>query len=808
MSISLKPDTTAAVAFLRDLHAALGVRPVLSASFTNAEGKKGKFLTRDFAEPVDWDAVHTWIAERQGKANLYFCVNPVIDGKGDKKPTRADIRSMAVLQVDVDVRVGEPQPEGIARIIKTFEAYKTPPSCIIASGGGAQAFWFLKEPVAVNGDLAVAEDLKLYNKQIERDLAADACHSLDHVFRLPFSVNIPNEVKLKKGRVPSLSRLHLFDAARRYSLDDFEKLQPEEPAPLPGFHDTGKYEAISPDDARLQHLDAKWVALGRTGVDLDRKYEAADGKTDRSKMALAFVTALLRAKVDEQVIASILMDASWAVGSCIRDKGNETQRHLKRIIERGQKFVDEDLSKPAVLGEDTWLKTYNQFRVRGGEHLILHNGDYLDYVPSAGCYREMEKKAVDAKVCRFLDESLTVIGNDKITGKPILGPFKSCNKDVAEVVGKLNCYGLQDASLAMPRWLDGRDGPDPNNLISFPNGILDLGTGTLMQPDPMLLTTNAVGFNYDPNAPEPNEWKRFLAQIYNGEQDQIDALQEMFGYSLSSDVSQEKAFMWLGPKRSGKDTQKNMLCTLLSPNAVCGPTLDLMGTPFGMSALINKQMAIVGDMRLGHKTDRDLLAENVLKLTGRGLFTFDRKYKGHWTGRLPCKLLLISNEMPRIKDTSGALASRFIIFNTRTSFYDHEDPNLFRDKLAPEAPGVLLWALEGLRRVRERGSLAESESSTQERLQLARDGSPVLAFFEECLSLDPKGDMTVVEMHRAYAEWSAACGLHPLAKNAFVRDLIAATGGKVRSYRRSDKARTGALRGATRKGGSDDQIPF
>ena len=35
--------------------------------------------------------------------------------------------------------------------------------------------------------------------------------------------------------------------------------------------------------------------------------------------------------------------------------------------------------------------------------------------------------------------------------------------------------------------------------------ILDLGTGTLMQPDPMLFTTNAVGFDYDPSAGEPKE---------------------------------------------------------------------------------------------------------------------------------------------------------------------------------------------------------------------------------------------------------------------------------------------------------------
>ena len=124
-----------------------------------------------------------------------------------------------------------------------------------------------------------------------------------------------------------------------------------------------------------------------------------------------------------------------------------------------------------------------------------------------------------------------------------------------------------------------------------------------------------------------------------------------------------KSIHGIGPKRSGKDTIRHTLQSLISPKAVCGPTLDSMGTNFGMSAFIGKQLAIVGDMRLGSKCDKDLLAENILKLSGRGLFTIDRKHKDHWTGPLPCKLLLISNEMPKIKDTSGALASRIDHFS-------------------------------------------------------------------------------------------------------------------------------------------------
>jgi putative DNA primase/helicase len=225
-----------------------------------------------------------------------------------------------------------------------------------------------------------------------------------------------------------------------------------------------------------------------------------------------------------------------------------------------------------------------------------------------------------------------------------------------------------------------------------------------------------------------------------------------------------------------------------------------------MSALIGKTLAIVGDMRLGSKADKDLLAENILKITGRGLFTIDRKHQSHWTGMLLCKLLLISNERPQIKDISGALASRFIIYRTRVSFYGREDPNLFQDKIKPELPGILNWALDGLRRMRARGRLAEPKSSTEERQTLAREGSPVLAFVEECLALDLEADIPKDELHMVYTVWSQKIGLFVKDKAVFMRELEAATGGKITTARPTiNGVRVYVVKGARFKNPDDER---
>jgi P4 family phage/plasmid primase-like protien len=467
-----------------------------------------------------------------------------------------------------------------------------------------------------------------------------------------------------------------------------------------------------------------------------------------------------------------------------------------------------------VVPKDDHMGRSRIYRKEKRPNLCHYRDDFYDY--EGGHYAMIDDHTIEANLYSFLDKcrkqvlKRSVVGGGGATGATgaaakrkataqatIIVPFEPDMKSIHETTNALKAVGHVLPTIEQPYWLDGRTGPDPAQLICFPNGILNLSTNEFMPPEPMLFTSHGVAFDYDPNAPEPIEWLKFLKQVFDGEQDQIDSLQEMFGYCVSSDVSQEKVFMLIGPKRSGKDTIRHTLQSLISPKAVCGPTLDSMGTNFGMSAFIGKQLAIIGDMRLGSKCDKDLLAENILKLSGRGLFTIDRKHKDHWTGPLPCKLLLISNEMPKIKDTSGALASRPVIFQTRISFYGREDPHLFRDKIRPELAGILNWSLKGLWRMHQRGSITEPACSIEAREELAREGSPIMAFVQECLTLDPGAVVNKNVMYLTYLDYADHNGLHRTSKSWFFRDLATATAGKIKDERvRKDGERVHNIVGA------------
>jgi putative DNA primase/helicase len=141
-------------------------------------------------------------------------------------------------------------------------------------------------------------------------------------------------------------------------------------------------------------------------------------------------------------------------------------------------------------------------------------------------------------------------------------------------------------------------------------------------------------------------------------------------------------------------------------------------------------LAIIGDARLDGRANQHAIAERLLSITGEDAITVDRKYLAPWTGRLPVRFLIISNELPRLADASGALASRFIALVMRESFYGHEDHGLL-NRLWPELPGILNWAIAGWQRLKDRGYFVMAASSVEAVRQFEDLGSPIGAFVRE-----------------------------------------------------------------------------
>jgi len=326
-------------------------------------------------------------------------------------------------------------------------------------------------------------------------------------------------------------------------------------------------------------------------------------------------------------------------------------------------------------------------------------------------------------------ENACYIGRSR-SGKKRRFPFDPTKFKIGNVLGALTALLHLNGRIDPPIWLGDDPGPPPNELVPVANGLLHLPTRKLLEHTPRFFSLHAAPVAYDADAVVPSRWLEFLTELWGDDVEAIETFQEMFGYFLSGDTSQQKIFMLVGPKRSGKSTISRVLRALVGSPHVAGPTLDQLTRNFGMQSLIGKSLAIIADARLSGQRDTQIVVERLLSISGEDALDIDRKYRDPWTGRVPARLFIISNELPALIDPSGALASRFIILPLTRSFYGEEDTEL-TDKLIAELPGILNWALDGLDRLRARGRFIQPESG-KERIQELEDlSSPVGVFVRE-----------------------------------------------------------------------------
>jgi P4 family phage/plasmid primase-like protien len=347
-------------------------------------------------------------------------------------------------------------------------------------------------------------------------------------------------------------------------------------------------------------------------------------------------------------------------------------------------------------------------------------------------YTEIEDNAVKKQLQTWLHDSLRYIFNRQ-AGELELVQYDSNPSTVNAAIESIRAFAHLPVTVTSPSWLDnGEDRPQANEVLSCQSALVHLPTMQRLPPTPLFFSVSALDFDLDPRAPEPMAWHRFLHQLFDGDLEALELLQEWFGYCLTGDTSQEKMMLIVGPRRSGKGTIARVLARLVGIGNVSGPTTSSLASHFGLQSLIGKTLAIVSDARF-HGENIPIVVERLLCISGEDLATVDRKFLGSVTMKLPTRFMFLTNELPRLTDASGALAGRFVTLRLTESFYGKEDTGL-TDRLLGELPGILNWAIEGWRRLHERGHFVVPTSVRDVVQEIEDLSSPVSAFVrDECV---------------------------------------------------------------------------
>ena len=171
----------------------------------------------------------------------------------------------------------------------------------------------------------------------------------------------------------------------------------------------------------------------------------------------------------------------------------------------------------------------------------------------------------------------------------------------------------------------------------------------------------------------------------------------------------------------------------------------------------------------------NIVVERLLSISGEDTLTVNRKYRDQWTGKLPCRLHVISNELPKLGDASTAIVGRIVLLLLSHSWLGKEDHDL-EPVLHAELTGILNWALDGLERLTfENGNRFTRLDSAEEAIVQMRDlASPVAAFVrEKCVTTDVNASVDVNALYEAYKKWCEDSEQKKETKHVFGRDLRA-----------------------------------
>ena len=397
-------------------------------------------------------------------------------------------------------------------------------------------------------------------------------------------------------------------------------------------------------------------------------------------------------------------------------------------------------------------RLFVQSNADNGIHYLTYQQE--TYIYSGTHWRRLEPDELKQHVLEAMLNSRP--GMDVINGSTKMVELLTANNKIKKI----------------PSWLGGDCKDNPKNFIAFKNGILDIKNNVWRDHTPELFYTFCVDYDYDHSA-TCSGWVNYLnTEVFNADQSLIMIVQEWMGYMLSQSYDYQKIAVFLGAPRSGKGTICGVLRHLVGSNNVAAPSLSRLIKDSTLDGLQDKPVAIVGEAQNVPFNLRDLVVEHLKMISGCDPMTYDRKYKSANTAKLPTRFTLCCNKIPEFLDSSGALASRLIIIPFRNSYLGREDPNRL-EKLLVEAPGILNWALEGLRRLQSNGRFTESRDSDEIMEVIKGDLSPVGLFMDDCINVTQcKDDFEpVVAIYGIYKRWCDLNDVKPFGKTKFSSDF-------------------------------------
>lgn len=305
--------------------------------------------------------------------------------------------------------------------------------------------------------------------------------------------------------------------------------------------------------------------------------------------------------------------------------------------------------------------------------------------------------------------------------------------------------------------------------LNTPGGIVDLRTGKLRPPDPARLHTRSTLCTPDPAA-DRTAWLQFLTDTFNDDQELIDYLQRLIGYSAVGIVGSHVLPFCHGSGGNGKGVFLEANVKVLGDYATTAPAGFLMAKQHAaheteIARLSGQRMVLCSEVNEGDRFDE----AKVKALTGGDTITARFMAQDHFSFTPTHQLWLMGNSQPDVRSGGRSFWRRLRLIPFQREVPITEEVDDLQGILAREhGPAILSWIIEGAVAYHQRG-LGEPPTVTVATAEYAREQDTVTQFLEEACLIGGGEHVAlkVAIVRSAYEKWCAEAGLQALSAKSF-----------------------------------------
>lgn len=313
--------------------------------------------------------------------------------------------------------------------------------------------------------------------------------------------------------------------------------------------------------------------------------------------------------------------------------------------------------------------------------------------------------------------------------------------------------------------------PSDARYIAFKNGVYDLVTDKVLPYSPEFVITNRIPWDYIPDA-QSELAEHTLNKLACDDPSIVALLQECIGYCFYRRNELGKAFILTGDKSNGKSTFLDVIKYMLGDENISALDLKELGDRFSTSMMFGK-LANLGD-DIGDDFLSGTQVSTFKKIVTGNRIKAERKGQDPFEFNPYIKMLFSANDIPRMKDKTGAVLRRLVIipFNATFSVADPDFDPYIKYKLVEQGSieYLIRVGIEGLRRVIQQNHFTQSERVDREIKEYEEENNPIAGFIED-QGLDMIENQLTADVYKRYQVFCADNSLTPMSNIVFSKQI-------------------------------------